>query len=99
MTVASAGSTAGYVVFQLMQAKKNPPADGSKTPLVVAAGPATTIIATVVAMMFRSKRRLVALVLGFVLAAALGDKIETMIPGVAGAKEKLLSRAAAKPAA
>ena len=93
MTAASAGSTAGYVVFQLLEAKKNPIEGGKRAPMVVAAGPATTTIAVLVAMMFRSKSRIVALVLGFVLAVALGDKIEMMIPGLANVKQSLHDRA------
>jgi hypothetical protein len=89
---ALAGTTVGYVLHQTMAIRRAQSTDQEPQALIIGAPLATAGLAALVGLIFGKRSRLVALVVGFLTAATLGDKIDDMIPGWPGSKEQVLDR-------
>lgn len=99
ISAAFAGSTAGYVAHQVMAAKKSSSPDTKQPPLVVGAPVVTAGIASIVGILFGKRAAIAAFITGAVAAGVMGDKLDSMVPGLADAKKKLTKPGDAAPTA
>lgn len=93
VSAAFAGSTAGYVLHQVMAAKKASPKDAKQPPLVVGAPVVTAGIASIVGVFFGKRAAVAAFITGAAVAGVLGDKLDGMVPGLGDVKQRMLKQA------